>query len=185
MSPLGRAVVVLLKSVNLGPTTTVHMAPLRQELNRLGCADVESYRASGNLLLTTTHTPAALLELVASATESTAGRRVLAVTIERAALVEMLASEALDPRELDPSRFLLTVLSEVPDPALVGEHPLEELCGTAAVQHGRVVAQRCPDGIAKAPNVVAFVERHWGVLATARNLATLEALAERLERRGP
>lgn len=55
MTPSGeypRRYVALLRAVNVGGTT-IKMAPLRETVQQLGCTEVRSYLASGNVLLTT------------------------------------------------------------------------------------------------------------------------------------
>jgi uncharacterized protein (DUF1697 family) len=53
----GLRAVVLLRGINVGGKNPVPMARLREVLGKLGYADVVTYIASGNVILTSTHQP--------------------------------------------------------------------------------------------------------------------------------
>ncbi|MFC5996762.1 hypothetical protein ACFQE5_21375 [Pseudonocardia hispaniensis] len=45
----------------------------------------------------------------------------------------------------------------------------------------RVIYQWCPDGILQAPDVSAFVMKHWNLVVTGRNWNTVTKLAALLD----
>jgi uncharacterized protein (DUF1697 family) len=62
--------VVLLRAVNVGGRNRISMADLRSLLERVGCTDVQTYVQSGNAVLSTRRSPAALEQAVTAALRS-------------------------------------------------------------------------------------------------------------------
>ena len=143
------------------------MAPLVAELERVGFTDVGTIAQSGNVLVTTDRDARGTARAVEEAVLASSGTVTVAVPIHGEELREVLEVVAL-PAVLDLSRVLCVVMDREP-PAGAGAD-LDRLDPGRTELIGRIVVQQCPDGVSKAPSVVALVERHWGMKATARNL---------------
>ncbi len=148
------------------------MAPLVAELERAGFCDVATIAQTGNVLVTTELAAPAAARAVEAAVLASSGTTTVAMSVTAADLQRVLDAESLSDED-DPSRVLAVVLDRDP-PA---DADLGRLDPGRTELVGRILVQRCPDGVSKAPSAVAFVERHWGLRATARNLRMIRRIA--------
>jgi uncharacterized protein (DUF1697 family) len=172
--------VALLRGINVGKAKRIAMADLRALVAELGFGDVKTLLNSGNVVYTATDTEpedaAARIEEAIVAKTGISSR----VTVLTAAEV----AEAVDGNpfgEVDnPSRFLITVLRDPADRALL-EPLAKEDWGTDSLALGRRVAYAwCRDGVLES-RLPDALNRLLGDRGTARNWATmlkLRALAE-------
>ncbi|HEX8211362.1 MAG TPA: DUF1697 domain-containing protein [Longimicrobium sp.] len=172
--------VALLRGINVGKAKRIAMADLRALVAELGFGDVKTLLNSGNVVYTATDTEpedaAARIEEAIVAKTGISSR----VTVLTAAEV----AEAVDGNpfgEVDnPSRFLVTVLRDPADRALL-EPLAKEDWGTDSLALGRRVAYAwCRDGVLES-RLPDALNRLLGDRGTARNWATmlkLRALAE-------
>ena len=78
------------------------------------------------------------------------------------------------------SRMMALFLSAAPDPEAAAAHDPVALDPDRVRVGDRVIYQWCPDGVLKAPDVSAFVMKHWKVTVTGRNWNTVTKLADML-----
>ena len=167
--------VALLRGVNLGARNKVPMAKLRAQLEAVGYENVQTYIASGNVIL-----------------DGPSGRKKLAADLE--ALVgdafgvstrvtlrkprELAAAVAAHPFD-DASETHVAFLAARPTKAAAAR--LADLDGGAhrAVLAGMEVYLRLTHGVHGSPLSIARLESVLGVPATLRNWRTVVALAER------
>lgn len=168
--------VVLLKGVNLGGKRKIAMADLRALLGRLGFADVRTLLNSGNAVFTSsTAAPAELAEQVTDALTAEYGMSVPCVVRTAAGLRAVVAGNPFAGVATNGSTLMAHFLTATPAPELLAAHHPKEVDPTVELGD-RVVYQWCPDGLMEAPAVGAHVEKHLGVLVTARNWNTVTKL---------
>ncbi|MCB2177482.1 MAG: DUF1697 domain-containing protein [Actinomycetales bacterium] len=165
--------ILFLRAVNVGGAT-LPMAGLRALLTDLGATDVRTYIASGNAVLGVPDDPAAFDRAVEDAVERGYGFRRDVISRTPAEVADALAAhpfEVVDPRFSYVS-FLLDA------PAAAG------LAAAAEVPTGddqwRVVGRelhlRFADGMGRATLDVGRLHHRLGVVGTARNLRTVDAV---------
>jgi uncharacterized protein (DUF1697 family) len=155
------------------------MAHLRELLLDLGYEDVRTHLQSGNAVFTAGDLPP---DVSAQAIEGQLARSLglgVRVLVRTAAdLARVVHANPLPAAVAEPSRFLVTFLSAAPDPALLGElDPADfepELFGFGE----RELYVWCPKGVRTLKLSYAFLERRFGVVATARNWRTVTRLLE-------
>jgi uncharacterized protein (DUF1697 family) len=175
--------VALLRGINVGKAKRIAMADLRALVAELGFGDVKTLLNSGNVVYTATDTEpedaAARIEEAIVAKTGITSR----VTVLTAAEV----AEAIDGNPFgdveNPSRYLLAVLRDPADRALL-EPLAKEDWGTDSLALGRRVAYMwCKDGILES-RLPEAVNRLLGERSTARNWATMLKLRALTEEAG-
>jgi uncharacterized protein (DUF1697 family) len=173
--------VALLRGINVGRNKRVTMEDLREILGRLGHVDVKTYLNSGNVIFTSRRKdPRELASKIEQALDDTLGMTVRCVIRTDAELSAVIEENTLIDATTDGSRMLALFLSEQPDAAMLTAHDPTALAPDHIRVGERMVYQWCPDGILAAPNVSAFLEKHWKVVVTARNWNTVTKLAAAL-----
>jgi len=168
---------LLLRGVNVGGKNRLPMGDLRDLLQTLGFAAVSTYLQSGNAVLTAADPDPRAVAAVIEAGLRGRGIPVRCVVRGRSEWEAVVAANPLAGLTTDGSRFLAHFLSPAPEAAELAAHDAVGLDpGHIRVGEG-VVYQWCPAGVLAAPAVGPFVERHWGVVATARNWNTVTRLA--------
>jgi uncharacterized protein (DUF1697 family) len=170
--------VVLLRGINIGPRNRIAMAELRAALEETGFADVRTYLASGNAVLTSRSKPESVARKVEQLVSDRFGLEIPVVVRTRAELAQVVERNPLAEVATDPKRYQVSFLS-----AEVGAETVRELEAAAAageriVAIGREAYAWHPDGIARSPLWNALAGKKLGVTATARNWATVEALLQ-------
>ena len=173
-------VICLLRAVNVGGKNKVRMAALRSALEERGLRQVESLAASGNVIVSTDLDETSLALLVEETVSDSFGVSTRCITLRPDELKSVLDDPVAAPGALDWSRQLFIVLPEVPPRNVTEAWSIHDLAGDDVAVLGRVVVQRCDEGMSKAPMVVPFIERRWETIATGRNRRTMEALRERV-----
>ena len=153
------------------------MAPLVEELERAGFVAVATIAQTGNIVLTTELDEAATARAVEAAVLASSGTATVAVPIGAGDLDAVLERTSLFGI-VDPARVLAVVMDR---PAPVGAiDDLEHLDPGRVELIGRILVHSCPDGVSNSPSAVSFVERRWGVTATARNVRMIERIVTAL-----
>jgi uncharacterized protein (DUF1697 family) len=160
--------IALLRGVNLGPTRRVSMGELRGTLERAGYEDVRTHGQSGNVLLTSSHSPARL------ARELSALVDVDVVVRTRDELAGVVARNPLAGVAGDAKRLQVTFLSGEPEAALVRELESADFAPERVVVDGREIFAWHPDGIQRS-RLARVLSSGPG---TARNWNTVTKLLE-------
>jgi uncharacterized protein (DUF1697 family) len=168
----------LLRGINVGGRNRIAMADLRELLAALGYTGVRTHLQSGNAVFDAPAQPEAeLARRIGQALLSEAGLNARCLIRDAAALRAVVEANPLADVATDGSKLLVLFLSSAPDPNVVTAADPRALAQEHIALGDRVIYQWCPDGVRNAPQVSAFVEKHWQVDVTARNQNTLTKLA--------
>jgi uncharacterized protein (DUF1697 family) len=156
--------VALLRAINLGPTSKVPMAVLRDVFSAAGCTDVATILNSGNVVFSGAPDPTVLTKWIAAETRVTTS-----ILLVDAARFRRIA--AAMPFEGDESKLVIAFMPAVPSAVDIPEGLEPEL-----IQVGPdAVYQSLPDGVSKTKLKPSFW-RQFPPETTARNLRTVKKL---------
>lgn len=161
-----------LRGINVGGARVIPMAELRDLVAGLGCGDVRSHIASGNLLFRATRDMGRDIEAAIAA------RWGFDVPVMIRTAAELEAIEAANPFSEADGRRYLGFCAAAPDPARLD--PDRSPPDRWAIA-GREIYFAYPDGRGKSRLTPAYVESALGIAVTVRNWNTLikmRALAE-------
>ena len=172
---------VMPRGINVGTRNRVPMAELRSKLADDGYAGVATVLQSGNVVVSTEsdrpdEVAGAMQRLLSDEFDVDVpcvvrtANQVLGV-LERNPLQEIVS---------DPSRYLVNFLSKEPDPEVVGALLEEDHSPEAIAIEGSEAYVWTPDGVKAMTLSYAYLEKRFGVVATARNWNTLEKIVARL-----
>jgi len=168
--------VVLLRGINVGGNKKIAMADLRELLSRLEYADVRTHLQSGNAVLSSPSGPAETASRIETGLLEELGISVRCLVRTGDELRAVIDGNPLAGVATNGSRYLAVFISEQPDPGLLAGHDPAGLAPGEIHLGERVIYQWCPEGIMAAPPLAAYVEKHLGVVATARNWNTVTRL---------
>jgi uncharacterized protein (DUF1697 family) len=170
--------VVLLRGINVGKHRRMPMADLRDLLVRLGYEDVRTHLQSGNVVLASDDSPAALVRKIeaAIAAELTDGVEVFVRT--SAEIADVVARNPLAKFVDDPSRYHVSFCSAKPAAAALREMKAVDVGEERFVVLGREIFAWYPGGVQNSPLVKLLSEKRLGVRITARNWNTVTKLLE-------
>jgi len=169
---------VLLRGINVGPTTRLPMQELRGMLEAMGGEGVRTHLQSGNALFD--HPPAPPRWLAVDLEQRIAaglGLTIPCIVREASDLRRVIDRNPCDLTDIDPARFLVTFLS-----GAVDAEKLKDLDPASFAPDGfqpgeREIYVHCPAGVRKTKLSHAFWEKRLGLTATARNWNTVTKLA--------
>jgi uncharacterized protein (DUF1697 family) len=169
--------VLLLRGINLGAKRRVAMADLRELLEGLGVDDVRTHLQSGNVVLRTTGSAAALKKKVETALASHCGFEVDVVVRTRAQLDKVVAHDPFAGQAEDRSRYLVVFLEKSAPVAWrrridAGGYEPDEVA-----VHGKEIYLWLPQGVHGSKLAREATGKAVGV-ATARNWNVVTKLAE-------
>jgi uncharacterized protein (DUF1697 family) len=168
--------IVLLRGVNLVSRNRVSMPVLREALAESGFEQVRTYVQSGNVVLTTTRTPAHVAREVARVIQTRFGLDIAVVVRTRAELAKVLDVNPLGSIVTDPKRCQVTFLDGDPDPAAVEKLEAVAADGEVVVQLGRELYTWHPSGMGRSKLARLLSGKALGATATSRSWATVTAL---------
>jgi uncharacterized protein (DUF1697 family) len=167
--------VALLRGVNLAGRARIEMARLREVVEALGYADVRTHLQSGNVLYTSEKPPEeAAREIEAAVAEHLIPVPVLVRTKDE--LAKIVERNPLGDVATDPRRYLVTFLSAPPDRRRLRELDPAEFEPEVFHVAGREAYVWLPSGVRASRLAYAFWEKHFDVIATARNWNTVTKL---------
>lgn len=171
--------VALLHAVNLGRRRTVPMSDLRALCADLGFRDVETYIASGNVLLTDpdVRAEAAVQAHLEAALEARYG---FPVPVTLRAPPEWATTLAACPPELHAEPVSVAFLGRVPDAQAVAALGARDVTPERWAVRGRALYQTVPAGTRSLKVSQVLLSRVLDVPVTVRNWRTVQAIAERL-----
>jgi uncharacterized protein (DUF1697 family) len=168
--------IALLRAVNVG-NNVLKMEHLRQILAELGCADVNTYLQSGNVLFRAKGTPAQLAARIEKRVNEVTRLPVTAILRTPAELQRIIAA---NPFVQEAGAALKTVhvtflAAEAPKTAAAAIGKLHSGADRWHVA-GANIYLHCPDGYGRTKLNNTALERVLGVRATTRNWSTVTAL---------
>ena len=168
---------VMPRGINVGARNRVPMAELRSKLADGGYSDVATVLQSGNLIVST---ESARPDRVGGAVQRLLSREfnVNVPCVVRTANQVRRVLERNPLREVvsDPSRYLVNFLSEEPDPQMMRTLLKEDYSPEAIAIEGTEAYVWTPDGVKAMTLSYVYLEKRFGVAATARNWNTLEKI---------
>lgn len=171
--------IALLRGINVGGNKKVPMAQLRALMEGLGYTGVATLLQSGNAVFTCKEkSPAKVVKQLEAAIAQEFGFEVAVVLRTRDELAAVIQANPLAGAEDAPSQFLVTFLSDVPDPKkLAAIEPMAYLPDEFRVV-GREIYARFPNGIRDSKLATVLGGPRLGVTPTARNWNTVLKLLE-------
>ncbi len=170
------ALVLLLRGINVGKAKQVPMAELKALLQDAGYGDVRTHLRSGNVVASTSLSPAAAAQDASSRIAAHFGFEVGVVVRTAEELVATVDADPLGAVADNPSRHMVAFLDVEPSPALV------EALTAAAVEPerfavaGQDVHLWLPDGVTGSPLSAVLTPKAVGGLVTVRNWNTVTKL---------
>ena len=168
---------VMPRGINVGTRNRVPMAELRSKLADEGYSDVATVLQSGNVIVST---ESARPDRVGGAVQRLLSDEfdVNVPCVVRSANQVRRVLERNPLREVvsDPSRYLVNFLSQEPDPEMVRALLEEDHSPETIAIEGTEAYVWTPDGVKAMTLSYVYLEKRFGVTATARNWNTLEKI---------
>ena len=181
-----RAHVALLRGINVGGKNGLPMKTLAAMFADAGCADVQTYIQSGNVVYRASDKAASrVAKVVERAIAEELGLDVPVTTRTALELGEVARANPFPRgRGCDPSSLHVVFLASTPTPAKLAtldpkRSPPDELAA-----RGREIYLRCPNGIGRSKLTNAYFDRTLGTVSTVRNWRTVLQLLAMVTARG-
>jgi uncharacterized protein (DUF1697 family) len=165
--------VLLLRGINVNPTTKVAMADLRELVKGLGYTGVRTLLQSGNVLLTSRKRPDVTPLESAIASKTGVHSKVVVLSLEEFESIAS-ANPLLDVSD-DLSKMVITFLDDDIVPGDVERPTDAALAPERLVITPRAIYQWCPDGILQSQLKPSWW-RQFGPVATTRNVRTVNRI---------
>ena len=166
--------IALLRGINLGPARRVPMAELRALLTDAGYGAVRTHLQSGNVLLESEATAAALQAQLAEQLAVRFGFQIPVIVRSREELGEVIERDPFGARVTDPRRYQVTFLASEGSAELEARLRAVAKDGEELTVIGREIYAWHPDGVARSDLAKLAADRRTG--GTARNWNTVTAL---------
>jgi uncharacterized protein (DUF1697 family) len=168
--------IVLLRGINLGSHNRVSMPHLREVLANAGFDDVRTYLQSGNVVLTSSASPAHVARTCEQHIADTLDLGIDVVVRSRDELADVVRRDPLGKVATNPKRYQVSFLEKKLDHAVARK--LRELVvePEQLVVSGREIYAWHPAGVARSKLWAQLAGRGLGVTATARNWTTVTSL---------
>jgi len=169
--------VVLLRGINVGPSTRVGMADLRARLTEAGFDAVRTHLQSGNVPLTSTKRPPGVRKAAQDAIADLLGTPIDVVVRTADELRAVVRADPLGSVASDGAKSFVTFLGEghEPDAVRAMQSAVAET-GDVVYADGREIYLWCPDGIRDSPLAKLTMGKRSGPVATTRNWNTVARL---------
>ena len=168
---------VMPRGINVGTRNRVPMAELRSQLADEGYAGVATVLQSGNVVVSTeSDRPDEVAGAMQRLLSDEFDVNVPCVVRTANQVRRVLERNPLQEIVSDPSRYLVNFLSKEPDPEVVGALLEEDHSPEAIAIEGSEAYVWTPDGVKAMTLSYAYLEKRFGVVATARNWNTLEKI---------
>ena len=172
---------VMPRGINVGSRNRVPMAELRSRLTGAGYCDVATVLQSGNVIVSAEEDrPGEVAGAMQRLLSNEFGVDVACVVRTAEQVRRVLQRDPLREVVADPSRYLVVFLSKEPDLAAAAALLREDHSPEAIAIDGAEAYVWTPDGVKAMTLSYAYLEKRFGVVATARNWNTLEKIAAKL-----
>jgi uncharacterized protein (DUF1697 family) len=167
-----------LRGINLGSRNRIAMPKLREALADAGFGDVKTYLQSGNVVLSSDKSAAAVGRELERLISDRFGLDIDVVVRSRAELAKVVQRNPLGDVATNPKRYQVSFLTAKPDAKVVRKLEALAAGGERLVASGRELYAWHPNGVARSKLWAALAGRGIGVTATARNWTTVTKLLE-------
>jgi uncharacterized protein (DUF1697 family) len=168
--------IVLLRGINLGSRNRIAMPELREALESAGFDDVRTYLQSGNVVLSTTKSAKQVRSDVECLIADRFGLHIKAVVRTRAELAAVVRRNPLGEVAKDPKRYQVSFLDGPPKREVVRRLSDAAVPPERFAHIGRELYAWHPKGVARSKLWAQLAGPKLGVIATARNWATVTSL---------
>ena len=169
---------VMPRGINVGTRNRVPMAELRSKLADEGYSNVTTVLQSGNVIVSAA---SGRSDEVADTAQRLLRREfdvnVPCVVRTASQIQRVLEQNPLREVVSDPSRYLVNFLSKEPDPEAVAAVLERDHSPEAIAVKGAETYVWTPNGVKAMTLSYTYLEKRFGVVATARNWNTLERIA--------
>lgn len=172
--------VLLLRGINVNPSTRVSMSQLRDILTVLGFENVNTILQSGNVVLDAAKAPE--VSKIESAIASGTGVKSRVVVLTEPEFRKLVDANPLLDASDDLSKLVITFLDGPIVPSEVDRPSDAELAPERLVIMPRAIYQWCPLGVTGSKLKPAWW-RQFGPVATTRNVRTVGRILEQLASR--
>ena len=170
-----------LRGINVGSHRRIAMADLRKVLEDAGYGDVRTHLQSGNVVLTSTDSPAKVARAIEELIEKGLGEDVKVVVRTGTELAAIVADNPLAKVASDPKKQLVLFLSAKPKAAAVRELARQDFAPERFEARGREIYVWCPEGLRDSRLVKSVTEKRLGVTVTNRNWNTVTKVLEMVQ----
>ena len=168
---------VMPRGINVGTRNRVPMAELWSKLADEGFSNVATVLQSGNVIVSTeSDRPDEVAGAMQRLLREGFDVNVPCVVRTANQVRGVLERNPLQAVVSDPSRYLVSFLSEEPDPEVVEALLGEDHSPETILIEGTEAYIWTPDGVKAMKLSNAYLERRFGVVATARNWNTVEKI---------
>jgi uncharacterized protein (DUF1697 family) len=154
------------------------MPKLREALAAVGFGDVKTYLQSGNVVLSSGKSAAAVGRECERLISDRFGLEIDVVVRSRTELAKVVWRNPLSDVATNPKRYQVSFLAGKPKPEVVRKLADLTVAPEQLVAEGRELYAWHPDGIARSKLWAGLAGRGLGVTATARNWTTVAKLLE-------
>ena len=168
---------VLPRGINVGTRNRVPMAELRSKLAVAGYSDVATVLQSGNVIVSTeSDRPDVVADTMQRLLSDEFDVNVPCLVRTAKQIRGVLERNPLREVVSDPSRYLVNFLAEEPDPNVGAALVEEDHSPQAIAIEGNEAYVWTPDGVKAMTLSYAYLEKRFGIVATARNWNALEKI---------
>lgn len=176
--------IVLLRGINVGGANRLPMADLRSVFEAVGCTGVETLLQSGNAVVDHQDTTEAeLAAAVSTELECRFGIDVPVIVRPGDDLVGLAERHPDIHGGIEPKFLHVVLFDRVPATTAADRLDLTRFEPDRAVLEGRDMFVTYPEGSGRSKLTIDVFERGLGVVATARNVNTVQKLADRVAAR--
>ena len=170
--------VVLLRGVNLGSRNRVAMPALRDALADAGFEEVRTYLQSGNVVLSSTRSPAQVARECEGQIRDAFGLEITVIVRTRAELEKVVKRNPLGAVAANPKRYQVSFLERRLGREAARKVEQAAVAPEQVVVDGREIYAWHPETIARSRLWTLLAGPGLGVAATARNWTTVTKLLE-------
>lgn len=171
----------LLRGVNVGPTTRVPMAELKELLEELGATEVKTHLNSGNATFALHASPKTINQELSRPISERFGFDIPVVARTKGQLESVLAERPFGDVVTDESKYVVVFMPDRPRPAAIksvteADYPGGELCHLRS----RELFIWSPNGVSESKSIKALEKSKAVDYYTARNVKTIRKLVDAL-----
>lgn len=168
----------LIRGINVGGNKKIKMADLRAAFEQVGCTDVATYIQSGNVVLRSTASAAALTETLESAIEDTFGFSAAVIVRTAEELAGVVDRNPWPDDEIEGTKLVVWFYGSKPATDTYDGIDRGTFAPETFVLDGRELFLHLPDGQGRSKLLEAMGKVKGVPLATARNWKSVTKLLE-------
>jgi uncharacterized protein (DUF1697 family) len=175
--------IALLRGVNVGGKNKLPMKDLAAMFVAAGCADVQTYIQSGNVLFEANRSLAARLpDLIAARIAESFGYRTPVILRTADQLAEVVSSNPFIAAGADPDALHVLFLADAPARVRIDSLDGHRSPPDTFLVRDREIYLNCPNGVARTKLTNAYFDTKLATVSTGRNWRTVTKLLELMGR---